>query len=258
MKNKGLIFIAMSLILIGLGCSASKDSRAASQKSEIEGVWIGTVANQPGAVITFVLTDSEFEYSAGSQQVYRGTMILRATMSPKQADMIVKESMDSRYVGKMTLAIYELRSGGDSLVVAANEPGVDIRPRSFDRSPGSRTAIFLLKGKKDQISKTEAQSIATVQSNKDALINWTNNLAAFSYQYRIRPSSSGGGNGAYTGLILPEKMATNKNGTFTLTVIGPDEVKIKAVSKQVEGAAIETTLDGDGRLGKWTYFGKFM
>ena len=105
------------------------------------------------------------------------------------------------------------------------------------------------------VSLFRAQSVV---SNKDALINDLNNLAAFSYQYRIRPTSMEGGNGAYTGLTMPEQLGTNENGTFTFTVIGPDEVKIKAVSKQVEGAAIETTLDGDGRLGNWTYFGKFM
>ena len=105
------------------------------------------------------------------------------------------------------------------------------------------------------VSLFRAQSVV---SNKDALINDLNNLAAFSYQYRIRPTSMEGGNGAYTGLKMPEQLGTNENGTFTFTVIGPDEVKIKAVSKQVEGAAIETTLDGDGRLGRWTYFGKFM
>jgi len=258
MNNKGLFLVAIAIILFGFGCSASKDSSGASQKSEIEGVWIGSIVNQRGPVATFVLTDSEFEVSSGSKQLYKGTMILRTDVSPKQADMIVTESANARYVGKKTLAIYELRSAGDSVVIAANEPGIDIRPRSFEMSLDSRTAMIMLERKKTQSSIKEAQSITSVQSNKDALINHLNNLAAYSYQYRIRPSSMGGGNGAYTGLKMAEKLGTNENGTFTFTVIGPDEVKIKAVSKQVEGAAIETTLDGNGRLGKWTYFGKFM
>ena len=258
MNNKGLFLVAIAIILFGFGCSASKDSSGASQKSEIEGVWIGSIVNQRGPVATFVLTDSEFEVSSGGKQLYKGTIILRTDVSPKQADMIVTESANARYVGKKTLAIYELRSAGDSVVIAANEPGVAVRPTSFEVEPGSRTAIFILELKKTQSNKTTQSSKTTVQSNKDALINHLNNLAAFSYQYRIRPTSMGGGNGAYTGLKMPEKLGTNENGTFTFTIIGPDEVKIKAVSNKVEGAAIETTLDGNGRLGRWTYFGKFM
>jgi|GEM_PF-1269948 len=259
MNKKGLLLVAISLILVGLGCSSSKDSRVASQKTEIEGTWIGSNSrDDPGVLYTFVLTGSEFEITRDSQQWYKGTTSLKADVSPKQADVAITESASSRYVGKKTLAIYELRKGGDILVLAANEPGVAVRPTSFEVEPGSRTAIFLLERKKSQSSKTTQSSRTTVQSNKDALINHLNNLAAFSYQYRIRPTSMGGGNGAYTGLKMPEKLGTNENGTFTFAVIGPDEVKIKAVSNKVEGAAIETTLDGNGRLGRWTYFGQFM
>lgn len=95
-------------------------------------------------------------------------------------------------------------------------------------------------------------------ANRDALINDMNNLAAMAYQYRIRPSSMGGGNGEYTGLKMPERMKSNENGSFTYTVVGPNEVKIKAVSATVKGAAIESTIDGDGRLSRWTYWGEFQ
>ena len=103
---------------------------------------------------------------------------------------------------------------------------------------------------------SEAQS--PIVANRDALINDINNLAALAYQFRIRPTSMGGGNGSYDGLKMPEKMKSNENGAFTYTVIGPNEVKIKAVSAKVKGAAIETTLDGDGRLKLWTYWGEFQ
>jgi hypothetical protein len=104
------------------------------------------------------------------------------------------------------------------------------------------------------LSETQSPIVA----NRDALINDLNNLAALAYQYRIRPSSMGGGNGEYTGLKMPEKMQANENGTFTYTVVGPNEVKIKAVSAKVKGAAIEATLDGEGRLKLWTYWGEFQ
>ena len=55
-------------------------------------------------------------------------------------------------------------------------------------------------------------SAQSVQSNKDAMINDLNNLAAHAYQFRIRPSSMGGGQGTYTGYTIPTKMKSNENG----------------------------------------------
>ncbi len=42
-------------------------------------------------------------------------------------------------------------------------------------------------------------SAQSVQANKDAIVNDLNNLAANAYQYRIRPTSMGGGGNNYTG-----------------------------------------------------------
>jgi hypothetical protein len=106
------------------------------------------------------------------------------------------------------------------------------------------------------VPTSEAES--PMVANRDALINDLNNLAALAYQYRIRPASMGGGNGSYDGLKMPEKMKANENGTFAYTVVGPNEVKIKTVSVKVKGAAIEATLDGEGRLKFWTYWGEFQ
>lgn len=265
MKDKGQLLAAMTLLLLLSGCSAGKDSMTGSKKSEIDGVWEGILANQSGLTASLVIADAAFEYKVGNRQHYKGTMILRTDVSPKQADMIVSEDINARYAGKTTRAIYELRGNGDSLIVAANEPGIDVRPGSFEMTAGSRTAVFVFVRQKAQTGKSGIQgnvgkrpARADILGNRDALINDLNNLAAFAYQYRIRPATMGGGNGAYTGLQMPEKLSRNDNGTYTFAVIGPDEVKIKAVSNQVEGAAIETTLDGNGRLGRWTYFGAFM
>jgi len=251
MTNKVLFFSATSLILIGLGCSSSNVEKAPLLQTELEGSWIGSTANRRGGLGTMEVVGSEMRFWMNGRLVYKGSLSVEPNGSPKRAAFMITESPNPNYIGKTSLGIYELRNDNDSLILAANEPGIVERPAAFDMSEASRTVVFLFQRKKSADDREE------VQANFDALINWTNNLAAFSYQYRIRPSSRGGGNGAYSGLILPEKMAANEDGTFTFTIIGPDEVKIKAVSKTVEGAAIETTLDGEGRLSKWTYFGRF-
>ena len=51
-------------------------------------------------------------------------------------------------------------------------------------------------------------SSSSVQANKDALVNDLNNLAADAYQYKIRPSTMGGGAGSYAAYNVPTKLAS--------------------------------------------------
>jgi len=108
-------------------------------------------------------------------------------------------------------------------------------------------------------------SAQSVQSNKDAMINDLNNIAAQCYQFRIRPSSMGGGQGSYDGstvvngtpFSLPTKMATNENGTY-VPVPAPDEVVITATSAANTANTIVVTVDSDGKLTGWAYTGDFQ
>ena len=83
-----------------------------------------------------------------------------------------------------------------------------------------------------------------------------NNIAAYCYQYRIRPTSMGGGQGAYTGAKLPEKLMASDEGTFSLTDIKADLLTIRAVSTKFKGT-IAANLDGGGRLRDWEYTDDF-
>jgi hypothetical protein len=95
-------------------------------------------------------------------------------------------------------------------------------------------------------------SAQSVQSNKDAIINDLNNLAANAYQFRIRPSSMGGGNGSYTGYSVPKKMASNANATYTATAAA-GTVTFVGTSGQYTAGVVTATLDANGNLNSWTY-----
>lgn len=101
------------------------------------------------------------------------------------------------------------------------------------------------------------RATSDVQSNKDAIINDLNNLAAVAYQYRIRPQEMGGGAGSYTGFKIPEKMKQNDNAVFEAEVIDKDHIRFKATSAKGFGSVMET-IDESGRLGDWTYSGQFQ
>ena len=100
-------------------------------------------------------------------------------------------------------------------------------------------------------------SAQSVQSNRDAIINDLNNLAAQAYQFRIRPSSMGGGQGDYTTFAIPSKMKTNENGTYT-SAPTTNTIVFTATSAQNASNTIKVTIDSNGKLGTWVYSGDFQ
>jgi hypothetical protein len=104
------------------------------------------------------------------------------------------------------------------------------------------------------LSLFTAQSI---QSNRDAIINDLNNLAAQAYQYRIRPMSMGGGQGDYSSFVIPTKMRTNENATYGSTP-SQNSIAFTAVSAQNPTNTVNVTIDSFGRLSGWSYSGDFQ
>jgi hypothetical protein len=103
------------------------------------------------------------------------------------------------------------------------------------------------------LSLFTAQSI---QSNRDAIINDLNNLAAQAYQYRIRPTSMGGGQGDYSSFAIPSKMRTNENATYSAAP-SQNSIAFTAVSAQNASNTVQVSVDSFGRLGGWAYSGDF-
>lgn len=102
-------------------------------------------------------------------------------------------------------------------------------------------------------------SAQSIQSNKDAIINDLNNIAAQAYQFRIRPASMAGGNGSYSGFAIPNKMATNANATYTSTATA-DNVTFSATSANNTANQVYAAIDTDGKFiqSSWSYTGDFQ
>jgi hypothetical protein len=104
-------------------------------------------------------------------------------------------------------------------------------------------------------------SAGSVQSNKDAIINDLNNLAANAYQHRIRPASMGGGGGAYDASLngqaytIPTKLLTNENASYVATVGGADAITFVATSVTYAGNTVTADLDATGKLSNFVYAG---
>ncbi len=94
-------------------------------------------------------------------------------------------------------------------------------------------------------------SSQSVKSNQDAILSDLANLAADGYQYKIRPTSMGGGNGTFAGYAIDANASwgtNNPNATYEIVTQTATVLALKATSKQVSGATIEVTYDGNGKV----------
>ena len=96
----------------------------------------------------------------------------------------------------------------------------------------------------------------SISSNKDALINDLNVLGSNAYQYKNRLSTMGGGNGRYTGYIIPSNMRSNEQGTFS-AVVQAQSITFTATSKTVSGS-LTALLDSLGQITNITPTGEFL
>ncbi|GEM_PF-4141408 len=103
---------------------------------------------------------------------------------------------------------------------------------------------------------TEKLRQGMIQANRDAMINDLNNLAANAYQYKIRPTTMGGGGGSYSNFTIPSRIAINDNGSYILRAVAPDSVVFMATS-QINLGTVTCILDNTGRLHGFEYTGEF-
>jgi|WetSurMetagenome_2_1015567.scaffolds.fasta_scaffold524019_1 hypothetical protein len=104
------------------------------------------------------------------------------------------------------------------------------------------------------ISIVSAQTVAT---NRDALINDLNHLSSYAYQYRIRLRSMGGGQGDYTGFVIPPKLSSNEDGSYTVASAGANSVSLVAVSSENASNSIQVVIGSEGKITAWTFTGDF-
>ena len=104
-------------------------------------------------------------------------------------------------------------------------------------------------------------SAQSVQSNKDAMINDINNLAANAYQFYIRPVSMAGGGGSYTGgngYKVPYKLSSNDNATYAAAV-GAALVTFTGTSvTQTPASTVVGAVDANGKVTFSSFTGNFQ
>ena len=94
----------------------------------------------------------------------------------------------------------------------------------------------------------------STQANKDGVTSSVVNIAANSYQFKIRPTTMGGGGGSYSGYSIPSKMRTDDNGTYALSSAGATSAVVTGTSN-INTAWVATCTSDDTGKTSVTYAG---
>ena len=94
------------------------------------------------------------------------------------------------------------------------------------------------------ISQFSAQS---TESNKDAMTSNLVSLAANAYQYKIRPSTLGGGSGSYVNYQIPAKMLTDDDGSYSVSGLSATTVTLVGTSKLNSSWLVTCVGDDTGK-----------
>jgi hypothetical protein len=95
------------------------------------------------------------------------------------------------------------------------------------------------------------------QDKRDILINDLNNIAALAFQYRIRPTSMGGGGNSYRNFTIPVRMAYTDYATYS-AVAKKDSIQFVACLVSDPKSGIVVSIDPDARLCNWKYQGELQ
>ena len=90
-------------------------------------------------------------------------------------------------------------------------------------------------------------SAHSTQANKDGVTSSLVNISANAYQYKIRPTTMGGGGNAYTGYVIPSKMVNDANGTYALGTIATNSCQVVGTSTVNTAWSATCTSDDTGK-----------
>lgn len=97
----------------------------------------------------------------------------------------------------------------------------------------------------------------SVSANKDAIINDLNNLSINAFQFKMLPTSMGGGSSSYATYVIPSKLVSNADASYAVSAATASRVTFVATSAIGYGT-ITAICDSTGALGGFTYAGDFQ
>lgn len=141
--RRSLVWVALvPLVLMCAGCDDDSDSGptgSSGTPTSLEGTWSG-IEEGGTATWVWVFAGNTARVQSSGNEVYSGTFATNSTFTPPRITTTITSSVYASYVGQSSRGIYQL--SGDSLIIAANEPGTAVYPDDFTAT--AQTRVFLL------------------------------------------------------------------------------------------------------------------
>jgi len=104
------------------------------------------------------------------------------------------------------------------------------------------------------VNRFQANSI---EQNRSSLINDIQNITTSALVYRTKTANLGGGKGSYVGYIIPKRLSSNSDGTFTVTTTAT-QITVTATASSGNGT-VAAAFDQEGKYvaNSLTYTGNF-
>lgn len=143
--------------------------------------------------------------------------------------------------------------GPDGWAVVRIERGLHRSNLRFPQSVGLNLSLAIVL---EELGDSSGSiSAGAIESNRNGIIERLNQLAAAAYQFRIRPTSMGGGAGSFHGYIITREQAMDEHASYQGQVTA-DAITFTGTSVKGFGS-ITVTVDPRGQLSGWKFTGKF-
>ena len=148
-----VVLIAILTVPTALVLTARAETETAVQSDQghLQGMWIGNELGPTAGKCKITISGKQIRFQAESGEWYKGTFTLREKAEPKQLDFVIEDGLVPVLIGKISKVIYKVEN--ETLTFAANAPGEEVRPASFNESSGGRVFV-LTKGQAPQTEPT--------------------------------------------------------------------------------------------------------
>jgi hypothetical protein len=100
-------------------------------------------------------------------------------------------------------------------------------------------------------------SADAILAERDALIGDLTIVASNARAFYIRPSSMGGGNNSFFGYVLPVRLSSTENGTYTRAIDDAKTITFTGYSAANEDNYLTVKVTAtDGKM-EWKFYGEF-
>jgi hypothetical protein len=99
-------------------------------------------------------------------------------------------------------------------------------------------------------------SADAILAERDALMSDLTIIASNARAFYVRPGNMGGGNNSFNGYVIPSRLSSTENGSYTRAIEDAKTINLSGYSAENVDNYVTVKLTSDGKI-SWKFFGEF-